>query len=298
MGTIQNIHANSVKSRWDDATADLAMVSPLRYPVITYSYGAVADTLVEAYQPGLLDTVPLITTRDGVLEKTLSNDVIPRKGITIADVESGRLQELLPDAAENDLVWFLYYQRIGIDQIQQGIERAGYSRILNRVYDSPRNQLFLDLYARDGADVGQAIAGVPRFASGPEWGILTDASPAVPGADGRSVSITSTSSLGTAVATQIEVNGAALYTVDVDVSTRLTGSDAVVTIACLTSTGVPLETLSSGTAGDAVGGSRHHRSAVVCPHETEQIRVTLANQGIGEMTYANFVVSRMPIPKR
>ena len=96
LGTIQNIHASAVKQRWNDASADLAMVSTLNYPVVTFSYGAVADTLVEAYEPGLLDTMRLITVRDGELEKTLSNDTIPQKGITIADIDAGKLNELLP----------------------------------------------------------------------------------------------------------------------------------------------------------------------------------------------------------
>jgi len=105
LGTIQNIHASAVKQRWNDASADLAMVSTLNYPVVTFSYGAVADTLVEAYEPGLLDSMRLITVRDGELEKTLSNDTIPQKGITIADIDAGKLNELLPQSADNDVIW-------------------------------------------------------------------------------------------------------------------------------------------------------------------------------------------------
>ena len=298
LGTIQNIHASAVKQRWDDASADLAMVSPVQYPVITYSYGAVADTLIEAYEPGLIDDLRLITIRDGVLEGTLSNDTIPKKGITAADVDAGMLNELLPVAPENDLVWFFYAQRVRLENVRQGIEGAGYTRTMNKVYDAPRGLVFFDLYARPGADVGEAVAGMPPFATGPDWGIPTESTSVVPSADGRSVSITNSAPLGTAVATQVEQAGGAIYTVDVDVTTRLTGSDAVVTLSCLTSTGVPLETQSAGTAGEAEGGTRHHRSAVVCPHETEQLRITLTNEGIGEMTYANLVVSRTPIPKR
>ena len=158
LGTIQNIHASAVKQRWNDASADLAMVSTLNYPVVTFSYGAVADTLVEAYEPGLLDTMRLITVRDGELEKTLSNDTIPQKGITIADLDAGKLNELLPQTPDNDVIWYLYYQRRGEEFVRAGIERAGYARIINKVYDAPRGLVFLDLYARPGANLGDVRA--------------------------------------------------------------------------------------------------------------------------------------------
>lgn len=296
LGTIQNIYASAIKQRWDEASADLAMVSPLQYPVITYSYGAVADTLVEAYEPGLIEKLRVITVRDGVLEKSLSNDVIPRKGITAADVDAGRLTELLPTSPENDLVWFLYAQRPKLEVVRLGIERAGYTRVLNTVYEVPRGLVHLDLYTREGADVGEAVTGVPLFARGTEWGIPVQTTMVNPGADGRSVSITNSSSLGTAVAGQLATTGAALYIVDVDVTSQLPGARAVVTLTCLTSTGVPLQTQSAGTSGEAEGGTRHHRSAIVCPDETDQIRITLTNMGIGEMTYGNLAISRTPIP--
>jgi hypothetical protein len=299
LGTIQNIQTHSIKSRWDDATADLAMASPVQYPVITYSYGAVADTLVEAYEPGLIEeSMKVITVRDGVLEKTLSNDVIPPKGITLADVNGGRLDELLPITPENDLVWFLYYQRIGFDQVQASIERSGYMRIMNRVYQSPRNQVYLDLYARPGANVGEAVGNVPPFAIGPQWGIPMETSSVVPSDDGRSISITNAYSFGTPVATEITAAGRQIVTVDVDVASQLPGSRAVVTIACLTNTGITLATQTAGTAGEFNNGVRHHQSAALCPQETARVRVTLANHGIGEMTWLNLTVRRTLIPDR
>jgi hypothetical protein len=296
IGTIQNIHVSAVKQRWNDASADLATVSPLQYPVITYSYGAVADTLIEAYEPGLLAETRLITIRDGVLEKTLSNDVIPRKGITIADVDAGKLDELLPRTPDNNLVWYVYYQRQGEANIRAGIERSGYARIINTVYSAPRGLVFLDLYARPGADMGDTVPGIRQFAEGAAWGIPVGISPveALPG--GNEVSITNQSSLGTAVVTQIRSDGLALYTVDTDVRSRLPGSRALVTLACLTQAGGILNERTASTGSQLVGDTRPHQSAIVCPAETDQVRITLRNQGIGVMVFSLPQLRKIPIP--
>jgi uncharacterized membrane protein len=298
LGTIQNIHESAIKQRWTDASADLATVSTVNFPVITYSYGAVTDTLVEVYEPGLLDSMRVITVRDGELERTLSNDLIPHKGITVADVNAGKLDELLPNTAENDLVWYLYYQRRGEEFIRDGIERSGYSRILYTIYDAPRGQVFLSLYARTGADLGEVVAGVPGFEQSADWGIPLGFLLVRPSDDGASVSITNQSKLGTAVVTQVKTNGAALYTVDVDVQTRLKGRSALVTLTCLTRAGGILNELTAPTADEAIDGIRHHQSAIFCPQETEQIRVTLRNFGIGEMTFFRPELRRLPVPER
>ena len=298
LGTIQNIHGSAIKQRWNEASADLASVSTLNYPVITYSYGAVADTLLEAYEPGLIDTMRVITVRDGVLEKTLSNDTIPKKGITIADVDAGTLDQLLPATPDNDLVWYFYYQRRGEESVRSGIERAGYTRIINTVYDVPRGLVFLDLYARPGSDLGEALPGIAPFNNGAAWGIPTGRSPVRATNDGTSVTITNQSRLGTAVVTQVKTGGAALYTVDVEVQSQLPGSRALVTLTCLTQTGGVLHELTASTGGERAEGVRHHQSAIPCPEDTDQVRITLRNLGVGEMTFTSFGVRKLDIPER
>jgi uncharacterized membrane protein len=298
LGTIQYIHASAIKQRWSEASADLAMVSTLNYPVITYSYGAAADTILEAYEPGLIDTMRVITIRDGELEKTLSNDTIPKKGITVADVDAGKLDELLPASPDNDLVWYFYYQRRGEEFVRAGIERAGYTRIINTVYVVPRGLVFLDLYARPNAELGESIPGIASFSQGAAWGIPPGRSPVQASDDGTSVTITNQSRLGTAVVTQVKTDGAALYTTDVDVRSRLPGSRALVTLTCLTQTGGVLHEITASTGRERVDGVAHHQSAVVCPANTDQIRIRLTNLGIGEMTFTNVGVRKLTIPDR
>ena len=298
LGTIQNIHASAVKQRWNDASADLAMVSTLNYPVVTFSYGAVADTLVEAYEPGLLDSMRLITVRDGELEKTLSNDTIPQKGITIADIDAGKLNELLPQSADNDVIWYLYYQRRGEEFVRAGIEHAGYQRIINKVYDAPRGLVFLDLYARPGANLGDVVPGLQPFSNETAWGIPSGLSPVEPSDDGTAVNITNQSRTGTAVVTLIKTGGGALYTLDVDVQTRLTGARALVTLTCQTQAGGVLSELTAGTSGERVNDVLHHQSAIFCPSDTDQVRITLRNLGNGDMTFISPSLRRIPIPDR
>jgi hypothetical protein len=96
----------------------------------------------------------------------------------------------------------------------------------------------------------------------------------------------------------VKTNGAALYTVDVDVQTRLKGRSALVTLTCLTRAGGILNELTAPTADEAIDGIRHHQSAIFCPQETEQIRVTLRNFGIGEMTFFRPELRRLPVPER
>jgi uncharacterized membrane protein len=298
LGTIQNIHESAIKQRWDDAVADLTTVSTTDFPVITYSYGAVADTLVEAYEPGLLGSMRVITVRDGELERTLSNDVIPRKGITIKDVNAGKFAELLPNTPENDLVWFLYYTRRGEEIVRAGIGRAGYSRIIYTVYDAPRGQVFLSLYARPGADLGASVGGIPDFSQSAEWGIPAGFQLVRASDDGSSVSVTNQSNLGTAVAAQIKTDGEALYTVDVDFQTRLRGSSALVTLTCLTQAGGVLNELTAPSPDQPINGVRRHQSGIYCPEETEQLRVTLRNSGAGEITFFRPALRTLPVPDR
>ncbi|HQY31415.1 MAG TPA: glycosyltransferase family 39 protein, partial [Thermomicrobiales bacterium] len=282
--TVSNIYTYGLKSRWDDAAADLAYAEPLQFPVITYSYGEVANTLVEAYEPGLLNRERLITVRDGVLEKTLSNDILPHTGITVADVDAGELKTLLPETAENDYVWFLYYQRIGQENVELGIQDAGYVRIIEKTYVSPRNQVFLDLYARPDAATSVPITSLQPFTSGDAWGIPANAPLVKASEDGTAVSIQNQSKLGTAIATQVSISGPALVVFNADVETLGSGKAAQVILRCLSGTGVVLNESTAVTPGRR--NLLHHRSAIVCPEDTQQIRITLLNLLTSEQALA------------
>ena len=292
--TIDNIHSSGIKSRWSDASADLAATQTLEYPIITYSYGEVANALVNAYEPGLLKSQRVITVRDGVLEKTLSNDILPKTGITVSDVTSGKLNELLPTGPENDYVWYVYYHRIGQEQVEQGIRNAGYLPVLQKTYVSPRNQVFLSLYARPGAAAGTPVPGIEPFSNMAAWGIPVAASLVSVSPDGASVTILNQSKFGTSIATQVSTSGAALYMVDADVNTLGSGNEATVQLTCLSATGVALNDQISPTIGRR--GALHHRSAIVCPAETEQVKITLRNNSPRDQVWSGVSLGRIGIP--
>jgi hypothetical protein len=42
----------------------------------------------------------------------------------------------------------------------------------------------------------------------------------------------------------------------------------------------------------------HHQSAIFCPADTDQVRITLRNLGNGDMTFIKPSLRRIPIPDR
>jgi hypothetical protein len=136
------------------------------------------------------------------------------------------------------------------------------------------------------------------FSNETAWGIPSGLSPVEPSDDGTAVNITNQSRTGTAVVTQIKTGGGALYTLDVDVQTRLTGARALVTLTCQTQAGGVLSELTAGTSGERVNDVMHHQSAIFCPADTDQVRITLRNLGNGDMTFIKPSLRRIPIPDR
>lgn len=295
--TIQTYETSAVKQRWADASADLAMLEPLQVPVVTYGYGAVTDVLVDAYEPGLLDRMRVITVRDGELEKVLSNDVLPKPGITLNDVRAGRLAELLPEAPENDLVFYLYYQRAGSSEVRDNIVRQHYQHVMTNVYDSPRWRVYLDLYARPGANLGEAVTEIEPFTDQVAWNITESTEQLLRiSSDGTGVAISNQSTLGTALATQLPGAGAAIYTLQLNASTPV-GLHGQVSIQCLSVAGTPLkEALAPRFASQMAPQATTF--AVLCPAETANIQVVLSNIGIGEVVFDDLSLRRLPIPAR
>ena len=296
--TIQTYETSAVKQRWTDASADMAVLEPLQIPVVTYGYGAVTDVLVDAYEPGMLDRMRTITVRDGELEKVLSNDILPKPGITLNEVLAGRLGELLPDTPENELVFYLYYQRAGSDEVRDSIARQGYERVMANVYDSPRWRVFLDLFARPGADLGTVLTDVKPFTDQVEWNIPGNSEGLFRvSSDGSGVAMSSQSTLGSALATQLPGAGAAIYTAQLNASTPV-GLHGQVSLQCLSVAGTPLqEALAPRFASQMA--PQASRFAVLCPAETVTIQVILRNVGIGsEVVFDDISLRRLPIPAR
>lgn len=293
--TIQTYYTSAVKQRWTDATADLAVLEPLQIPVVTFGYGAVTDVLVDAYEPGLLDRMRVITVRDGELEKVLSNDMLPKPGITLDDVRAGRLGEMLPRTPENDLVFYLYYQREGAAELRGSIERQGYDRVLASVYDSPRWQVYLDLFARPGADLGEAVAGIEPFSDHAAWSIPAGAAELFRvSPDGSGVAIPNQSARGTGLSTQLPGAGAAIYTLQLNASTSVGGRGRAA-IQCLSVAGTPLRE-AEAPPFEAQLQPQAARFTVFCPAETETVRMVLRNTGIGEVIFDDLSLRRLPIP--
>ena len=295
--TIQTYNTSAVKQRWTDASADMAVLEPLGLPVVTYGYGAVTNVLVDAYEPGLLDRMRVITVRDGELEKVLSNDNLPKPGITLNDVRAGQLAEMLPQTPENDLVFYLYYQRSGSAEVGDGIARQGYQRVMANVYDAPRWRVYLDLYARDGANLGDTVAGIEPFTDRVAWNIAESAAGLFRVSDdGSGVAISNQSTQGTSLATQLPGTGPAIYTLQMNASTPV-GLHGRVSIQCLSVAGTPLsEALAPSFKSETA--PQTSRVAVLCPAETVTVQLILANVGIGEVVYDDISLRRLPIPAR
>ena len=299
--TLDVIYSGAVKQRWTDATNDVALVQPLGIPLVTYSYGAVADTLVDVYHPGLLDRTRVITIRDGELEDVLSNGVIPEVGLTRTfDVAAGRLGEVLPQTPENDLVWYLYYFREGEEDVRAALRRIGYTQVLHNQYLAPRYQVFLDLYARPGANFGTNLPIDTTFAAADSgWVLPPDGAAVSTAEDGASqVTITNQSLDGREASQLVDATGPALYTFSMDVLTSLASERIQVAVACLSPAGMELS-VQMAAIPPPRGSPVWNRvqATALCPEGTASVRLSLLNQGFGDVSFRNPTLQTIAIPE-
>lgn len=140
------------KQDWRTAAATVADLSTLDLPLVTYSYAGVADVLVDVYQPGVLSRMTHLTVRDGALEATLSGDRLPRVGWTRDQVIAGALP------LDADAVWVLFPNRAGQHELEEAIHAEGFTEVYRHTFEHPRNLIRLELYARDGVDLGAPVA--------------------------------------------------------------------------------------------------------------------------------------------
>jgi uncharacterized membrane protein len=300
--TLDVIYNGAVKQQWKTATEDVAMVAPLNIPVVTYSYGSVADTLVDVYHPGLLDDMRVITIRDGALEDVLSNGVIPEVGLTRTfDIAAGRLGEVLPQTPENDLVWYLYYTREGESDVRAAINRIGYTQVLHNHYVAPRYQVFLDLYARPGANLGNEVAVDGSFGAHENaWVLPLDGATVETGPDGTSqLKIANQSFEGREAFNLVDVTGPALATFSAEVLTTLPTDKVGVLVSCLSTAGAELSLQSAAVPSQSGNTSvwRPVQVSALCPPETTSVRLTFRNLGFGEISYRNPSLRILDIPQ-
>ncbi|MCC6792573.1 MAG: glycosyltransferase family 39 protein [Thermomicrobiales bacterium] len=300
--TIDVIYNGAVKQLWTESTDDVAMAAPLGFPVVTYSYGAVADTLLDVYHPELTGTTRVVTIRDGGLEDVLSNGVIPEVGLTRTyDLPAGKLGEALPDTPENDLIWYLYYTREGESEVRAAIQRIGYKRVLFNHYVAPRYQVFLELYARPGADLGEVAAIDASFAVH-DGGWVLPPDGATVGADATGapqLTLVNQSFEGREAFHLVDTTGPTIATFSAEVLTTVATDDIGVFVSCLSAAGTELSVQMAEVPGRS-GSAVVWRSVLVsalCPEETTAVRLTFRNTGFGEIVYRAPELRLLPIPR-
>ena len=301
--TIDVIYNGAVKQQWRTVSADVELISPLQWPLVTYSYGAVADTVVDIYYPGLLKSMRVTTIRDGALENVLSNGVIPEVGLTRTfDLPAGKLAEALPQTPENVLVWYLYYTREGEPEVRAALRREGYTRVMHNVYRAPRYQVYLDLFIRPGANLGEFVPIDNTFAALdagwilPEDGVTVGQSE--PGGASELVIANQTLLPKMAILPVTPSEDRSLLTFSVEFKTALPAREVGVTISCMSAAGtelwaapaeIPLQTGSTDVW-------RSVKVTTLCPKETVSVQLVLENQGIGEVSFRNPTLQTLTIP--
>jgi uncharacterized membrane protein len=300
--TIDVIYNGAIKQQWQAASSDVALVSPLGFPIVTYSYGAVADTLVDIYQPGLLQKARLITIRDGGLENVLSNGVIPEVGLTRTyDLPAGKLNEALPNTPDNDFVWYLYYTREGEPDVRAAIHRAGYNLLLHNQYRAPRYQVFLDLYARPTANLGDAVPIDATFAGDAENGWVMPASGAsvTQGDGGPELLVSNQTFEQHEVFTVVDATGKpTIATFSVQLKSAISAAQTVVSISCDSTAGTVLS-FQPATVPPVAGNAdawRTARVSALCPADTTSVRLSVQNLGEGDMSFRQPTLNYLPIP--
>lgn len=301
MSTIDVLRTAAVKEQWRAASDDFQMVSLLGFPLVTYSYAGAADTMLDIYNPALLDGQRVVTIRDGKIDDSLTNGVIPAPGLSrVFDLPAGRLSELLPQVPENRMLWYLSARRDDELDVQAAIRRAGYTLIMHKSYVTPRSEIWLNLYARPDADLGPAQPVDQGFAGGDGgWVLPGSGATAGPGPDGAvELRITNQKVAGHEAFALTPAPGTpAIVTFNVEFLNAPPNAGVVVTVSCLSATGVEL----AATPGQIASGPRSTadwrsmRATTLCPTETSSIRLSLMVLGRGEVRFRNPTVQLLLI---
>lgn len=104
------------KQRWQDLASDVAAVRRFDKPVLLPR--PIDFNIIDAYRPGSLDGVAVTSTI----------------------------------GLKSDVVWFAYHDSPVFAPLHDELKTLGYERLVHKFYYTP---LYLDLYAKPGADVGE-----------------------------------------------------------------------------------------------------------------------------------------------
>jgi hypothetical protein len=108
------MYTSADKQRWQDLSADVASVRQFGKPVLLPR--PIDYTIIDAYEPGSLDGVAVTSTV----------------------------------GLNTDVVWFAYHESPVFAPLHEQLAALGYERVVHKYYFNP---LYLDLYAKPGADV-------------------------------------------------------------------------------------------------------------------------------------------------
>lgn len=193
-----------------------------------------------------------------------------------------------------DAIWLAYgdYAWANLPALRDRFTANGYVRALHEYFP---DLLYLDLYVKPDARLGDPVPDVERFAPGPDgdWQLPTDQA-AVTTSAGRpelALSATATASL------TVPTSGATLYTLAANTQAPA-GGPVAARLDCLDANGAPLRSTGSDqTAPLATDGARHDlRLAVICPAATRSLRLSLQNGGAGTATFRDLQLTRAALP--
>jgi uncharacterized membrane protein len=294
------VDTSATKQPWSLAIHQLSSVQEFDIPIVTYSYGHVADTFLDVYGLSDRQTARVISIRDGALESVLSNGNLPDRGMSLDDARTGRLAEELSLGGElAPYVWLLYYVRPGSDDVLATIRSLGYQRVRYGEYWAPRYRVYLDLFALANAPPGTPIDINGRFQPGSEgWGLPSSGASITSDPAGAYLTISAIGSAASVASTSREA-GAGLYDLTFDLRSTAGPEGAYFALACINAKGRESVTSTLGPDDLPVNGAQGWstvRLAIVCPDDTAAVRVGLGASGAGEAQFRKIQLRAITAP--
>ena len=296
------IDSGATKQRWEDAAHELTRNDVYGYPVVTYSYGHVADVFLDIYAPHLSGNVDVVSIRDGELEPVLSNDALPDRGMTLAEARAGGLAESLSKSGSpSPYVWVLYYIRPGSDEVLAAMSELGYERIRFGEYWTPRYRLYLDLFSIPGTIAGKPVPINGGFTDNAEGWVQSPAGATVVESPEGSALLLAGSPGIAPVASFDRPGPQGLYEVTVEFRADFASRDVRIALECVATDGSIASDSLARLADPPDNESSEWntaRLAVICPDETTVIRVVLGSPAFGQVEFRSvelFLTNTTPV---
>ena len=282
------------RSEWPQIADDLADQRALNKPILIFSTAGMLTDMIDMYAGDDLAGVKIITLQDGVREQSIGYHRWAERGLSLADVRNGVLdQELNPADPTNDAVWVIL--RFGGNQVAERLEILGYAQIGAFRY----TDTVLYLYARPQAVLGQPIPVDNSFRASddPEQGWQISESHVqieptdLAGASARQIVMTEDRARATY---SFAAEGGGLVTVELDVRVIEDGQ-ARITVRCESATGESLaaRSLPLGRIHPELEW-QNFRGAMLCPGTTARVTVTLERRGPERVIFRNLGIQFNP----